>query len=245
MVLTSPSGYYVDVRPFKASHQPSSAQATASQANHGTFGGKLQWAFAGTSSVTDPASGKGITRWKHIVDSLTSAPEEDKGEMTVLANGDVLERGSMRDGQSGEMRAYEEVWKDVPMPGEMLMEMHVCVVLMIVGSGDEGAEKKGYAIRIGAWCQGILEVEGRVGVERWVYDDRVGDGAGKQEKWDRIVGIGKALAGSGKQKKWERTVRFGEGELPCEYLMGEKGFKEGKEVQSGGITWTVVEVSTW
>ncbi|KAF8316157.1 hypothetical protein DL93DRAFT_2040573, partial [Clavulina sp. PMI_390] len=103
IVLTSPTGWFVDVRIEKAT--PSNPES-------------LQWAFAGQAfhstiphpSIPNQEQSKGS--WLHLVDSKHPAGFQDSGVFEDLPDGLALEKGEMMDDGIGRVRAYEEVWKD-------------------------------------------------------------------------------------------------------------------------------------
>lgn len=78
-------------------------------------------------------------------------------------------------------------------------------------------------IKIGGWCQGILEFEEEITVERWQW---VQDPDESQGTWDRVV-------------------RFGKGALPCDVATRDEPLTLGTELQYLGLPWAVMEVSKW
>jgi len=91
LVLTSPAGHYVDIRPL-------------------IEGGSIQWAFAGTCTH-EIVEGVSTGTWTHEIDSQVDSIYQDSGHFTDLPNGDSLETGRMKDDEGVE-RDYEEVWHD-------------------------------------------------------------------------------------------------------------------------------------
>lgn len=167
LVLTSPSGYFVDVRIFNAPEYESSAFETTTPTPE-----PLQWAFAGTSShdTIDPESdGQPQSRgtWVHVVDSKHPSGFEDSGVFKDLPNGYSLEFGVMHDDGAGVAREYEEVWKDwAARPPHF-------TVARAESAGEvvEGGGTKGYYICMAQYAQGVVKDEnGRLGVVRWVKD---------------------------------------------------------------------------
>lgn len=146
LVLTSPTGYFVDVRIFNA---PKSSETP------------LQWAFAGTS-VHDTVNGQSHGTWVHLVDSKHPSGFKDSGTFKDLPNGDSLEVGVMHDDDLGVVREYEEVWRDwAADPPDF-------VVSQALGEGAQG-----YYIRMAQYAQGVVKDEaGRLGVSRWVKGTR-------------------------------------------------------------------------
>ncbi|KAI9820194.1 MAG: hypothetical protein M1827_005816 [Pycnora praestabilis] len=144
--------------------------------------------------------------WTHWVDSHSSHPEDvnDEGDMFTLRDdhgeggnggggdggtdgegeegvgkkmkGDVVERGTMIDPETGMVGAYEECWRDLVIQSVSREEegKRVGVVLRTVegdehGSGVSGVSVRGMIIRVGDWCQGLLKIGDEVTVERWKY----------------------------------------------------------------------------
>ncbi|KAL8854479.1 MAG: hypothetical protein Q9221_000750 [Calogaya cf. arnoldii] len=225
LVLTSPRGFYVDIRVFKE-QQPSSDPKT--------FDGKLQWAFAGTKT-SEQTDGRTISTWFHPIDSLSDDPPPDKGEMLELDSGYVLEKGESVDAKTGERTEYEELWEELLSTFSKTQDSwRRCVVLKTVE--EEGV--KGMAIKCGSYCQGILKNKGAVTVERWEFV------RGERAGWhERTVRFGEGVL------PCERLVQEGlvDEKLPregCIYWdLAEK--KEGDRVTVGGVEWVVEEVARW
>ncbi|KAL9033578.1 MAG: hypothetical protein Q9180_005874, partial [Flavoplaca navasiana] len=144
LVLTSPRGYYVDIR-INKSPQPSSDPRT--------FDGKLQWAFAGTKTSIEKDA-RTISTWHHPIDSLSDDPKPDVGEMTELENGDVLEIGQTINEDTGEVIKYEELWEELLPQFWSQDSWRKCVVLKTL---NEDKACMGMAIRCGSFAQGILK----------------------------------------------------------------------------------------
>ncbi|KAL9640120.1 MAG: hypothetical protein Q9204_000837 [Flavoplaca sp. TL-2023a] len=172
LVLTSPRGYYVDIRINKYP-QPSSDPRT--------FDGKLQWAFAGTKTSIEK-DGRTISTWHHPIDSLSENPKPDVGEMTELENGDVLEKGETIDEDTGVVTHYEELWEELVPHFWSQDSWRKCVVLKTL---DEDKDNMGMAIRCGSFSQGILKRKEGIMVEQW--DFVCGEHAGRYE---RVVRLG-------------------------------------------------------
>lgn len=157
LVLTAFNKTYVDIRLLLPS--PSSNPISPPSASELPDGTTLYWAFAGTSSH-DSLTKK--AKWTHTVDSRYPDPSDvvDHGAFETLGNGDTIERGTMRDLDDGNVKAYEEVWRDGAADGAE------CVVLEL----DEimgGVRAVGVVVRLGDWCQGILREGEKVTAERW------------------------------------------------------------------------------
>ena len=91
----------------------------------------------------------------------------------------VLERGKMRHPESGEIREYEEAWKDPPV---LAVDGRCASIVLETKPNASGA--KGMVVRVGQFCQGICRVGAVVVVERWAWTEnggwelsaRIGDG---------------------------------------------------------------------
>ncbi|KAL8766978.1 MAG: hypothetical protein Q9209_006390 [Squamulea sp. 1 TL-2023] len=176
IVLTSPRGYYIDIRVF---NEPQLDLSSDSK----TFDGQLQWSFAGTKE-TSQIEGRTISTWHHPIDSLSDNPKPDKGEMIELEDGDTLEKGESVDEETGEAVRYEELWEELPLNSMGAEAGPTCIVLKT----DEahGVERLGMVIRIGGYCQGILKDIQGITVVRWEWVE--GEGSGK---WERTVRFGR------------------------------------------------------
>lgn len=218
IVLTSPRSNYVDVRMMK---DQSTGRGLGEPGVPNTST-KLQWAFAGRSESYVDSDGRRFSTWHHWVDSKTDDPALDRGEMITQENGDALEKGTTVEPETGEEYSYEELWTDLPLntlgTGE---KARVCTVLRTT---EAETQRRGIVIRIGGWCQGILKKRDEVSVERWQ--------------------LGERGASSGNDG-WNRIVKIGIDELPCGKILNTENPREGQQINYAGISWAVVEVSTW
>lgn len=91
LVLTSPEGYFVDIRPLKESGTSSilplpGVSRDVVEPIPGTADiSRLQWAFAGRAVTTERPDGTQHCAWTHLVDSQTTAVEDevDEGIMEI------------------------------------------------------------------------------------------------------------------------------------------------------------------
>lgn len=213
LVLTSRNSTYVDVR-FALTGKPTSPTDPHF------------WAFAGTCETTvggiedsNLTSGFECTahgKWAHPIDSMKLFDAVDEGDMFLLANGDVMEVGMMRNPKSGLVELYKEYWA-VPAPKPRSVTPSV-----VVTTEDRG---KGIIVRVGNYCQGIYQSsDGELfWLERWAREGGTGDG-----KWIR---------------DHRSTTRTGEVEsdLPTLWTVDDSR-KTGDEVKANGRTWKVTEV---
>ncbi|KAL9009370.1 MAG: hypothetical protein Q9173_005595 [Seirophora scorigena] len=208
IVLTSPDRFYVDIRAFKKAD----------------LSNPIQWAFAGTSESVRESNGRCFSTWHHWIDSQTDDPALDRGEMITQDDGDVLEKGTTVDPDTGEEESYEELWTDLPLAsGSASEHSRICVVLRA-----EEVEKgmRGMVIRIGGWCQGIMKKNGAVSVER---RQRVEHGETNNQD----------------SKQNSTTLRTGPDALPCKHILELDKFEPSKKVDCGAFIWKVIEISTW
>lgn len=104
-----------------------------------------------------------LTRAKfvHVVDSRV--PEDplsvqDEGLFNKLGNGDYLETGAMMNPATGQIMAYEEIWRSLPCATDN--------VVLLESSGDKD---KTFLGRIGKWFQGIGTMDGQLSAVRGEY----------------------------------------------------------------------------
>lgn len=161
--------------------------------------------------------------WHHWIDSKSDNPPIDEGDLWPQPNGDVLERGTQLDPVTGVEGKYEELWGDVQVRVvEGDGEQRVSLVLKV---DDRDHDARGLVVRVGQYCQGILQVGDKFTVERW--------------EWMSLADE------PGLQGRWGCKVRIGDGSLPCDQVMNLEGFYDGAIVQSGGLEWRVIEDYRW
>lgn len=198
LVLTAPTGEYVDIRiKLSAPSTSDSPETTAALSSTPTNdprsvppGSSLSWGFAGLASRTEDGKGG---RWSRVVDSRTAvldpSGEADEGQEETLPNGDTKEWGVM-DGKN-----YVEVWRSLD-----------------VGSAPEvWVAKKagggGMVVRIGEWAQGVT----REGGEVCAFRAYLGEG-----RWEDVFRLGRkgAFPGVGGMKDgWVVVGGISGGEL--------------------------------
>lgn len=227
LVLTSRSNHFVDIRIFHPTtpdqpplpDDPSDSSAIS----------RLEWAFAGTLSSTPAKLSRtgeilkpAHTIWNHWIDSTTTNPVKDEGDMYPQSDGTVLEYGSMPHLKTGKVTKYEECWEDVE---PALVGDEEEFVSWVLTCGDPELETIGMLIRIGEVIQGIVRKGGEVSVVRW--------------EWD-------AKADEEEEAEWERTVAIGRLEVPGVLFEGGENIVKGVELMgSDGLDWICVEAFEW
>lgn len=164
---------------------------------------KYNWVFAGMARKHEG----GRASWEHWIDSKSDHPEEDAGVMSVLPNGDTLEKGAMLN-DDGVKEAYEEVWRDVRVDPEraiVLVRLRDKDQLATDGSVLKTASSKstslvtgpttpnkeeadvviGMVVRVGRWCQGLVKIDGSFLAERWEQSSESG-------RWTLVHRLGDA-----------------------------------------------------
>lgn len=223
IVLTAPSGKYVDIR---FSTLPRSEEQAA-QAIKAKVGGKI-WGYATAGmSTASVVPGKGVcpaydctvyATWEHPIDSSGSFGK-DGAHMLLLADGARMEVGFML--IRGKMQMFMEYW--VTPPGGPDCTEKPCAVMELSDSGESGSPirkgAKGMAIRIGHYCQGILQHGDEFWYERWEL--REGD------------------------SQWIKDTRSNTpgtevGILPCRW-MTESARTTGETIKMDGREWIVSE----
>ncbi|KIY73975.1 hypothetical protein CYLTODRAFT_485106 [Cylindrobasidium torrendii FP15055 ss-10] len=122
--------------------------------------GSLDWAFAGHRFSKDNK-----TTFKHVIDSRAEDASNisDEGTNVPLPDGRTLESGSMVNPATGQMTAYEEIWRDE----EAEDWLFAC----------NTSESAWYA-RVGRWHLGL----GRTESDFWAWQARLGE----DDKWELL-----------------------------------------------------------
>ncbi|KAK5939638.1 hypothetical protein PMZ80_008017 [Knufia obscura] len=232
LVLTAPSGEFVDIRFPK--------DATSSQE---TLGHQSFWAFSGEAITTFYDAGPqqhavdmpytAHCKFLHNIDSRggESIARGDVGDMFLLMNGDCVEMGKVLNPMSGQIELYKEMWCSAEELSDHDGEddSTTCVVAHV--SGPTGIE--GTMIRLGGRVQGITARHDQKGtqiveVERWI---RGGSHQVKPKQHDREdVSAG----------PWCRDNRSS-GFLPAGWL-SMPGRQIGVRLERDGLVWQVTEV---
>ncbi|EGO58838.1 hypothetical protein NEUTE1DRAFT_78313 [Neurospora tetrasperma FGSC 2508] len=259
MVLTSPSGRFVDLRIFK--EDPSSPNHTSVFINPNSHTGsepdaeeaktlplsRMDWAIAGTSTHTSTRPTIGVL---HTEAGGGPSPDEaaaDEGDMyRIPGEGNeklALEKGRMVNPESGQEEEYEEVW--VPDEEGATEPLYVnCVVWEL---DDKLKNKKGRVVKVGRWAQGISRRGNELLCERWKW----AGGENKESVWRLEARVKGYVGGEEKRKVDEKDgsyldepLVFPEALIPEMISVGEPG--KTKEVgdtvkESKGDVWTLVE----
>ncbi|KAI9775169.1 MAG: hypothetical protein M1835_005912 [Candelina submexicana] len=230
LVLTSQTSHFVDIRLLKPQPDNDSPSSRSFEA--------LDWAFAGISSTTpshpsNPES-PAHTVWTHLIDShAPSAPDtvQDEGDIFPQPNLDSLETGSMINPATGQMAAYEELWRDIEIPCSLQ-----CSVVLETRNKDSEKGERGMIVRVGGWCQGVVtDTNGRCTIERWRFVGSDGGGIGSSDEHEAEAWVG----------DWRRVARLGDANLPCVFTFDETDLREGSEVKGTNERWAVIESSSW
>ncbi|KAK5053148.1 hypothetical protein LTR84_002122 [Exophiala bonariae] len=210
VALTVPSGRYVDIRfQLNTEIRGSAIKDSGEFPGYATAGMSFTHMPQGTESCAAYESTIHV-QWEHSIDS-SRAFDTDGADMYLLSNGDTMEIGFMM--LRGEWKMFKEYWLDgspEPNPSYMAMEL-------MPSSGNNS--EKGMVIRIGNYCQGILQNDSDLWVERWQTDS------------------------NGEWKIDARSTKSHEAVLPCQWSAVE-GRKLGDSIEFGDRSWKVVETST-
>ena len=229
LVLTSPSGLFVDLR-ILAHCMPDTGPDDTRERPFSA----IDWAFAGRS-LRQPARLDGVTEacWTHWVDSRTSdaLSVHDTGLCRTLPNGDELEIGVMRDPE-GVVRPYEEIWRDkivTPLRAAVFVCSQNASAIYSASVGDIDTilphEICGMIVRAGTWFQGVFR-DPQLGIDG---DQRLFTA----ERW-RLTNDG----------TWQRIFRTGKYNLPVERLNSASVSTalEDLSFSEGGLYWRCIEL---
>ena len=163
LVLSFPSNHFIDLRPVKSFRS-------------------LDWGMAGYQSTIQTAGGdksiyladdSNAATFIHIIDSRV--PEDPlsvqvEGLFNKLPNGDDLETGTMMNPNTGQMMAYEEIWRTIPVTGKGFVLLE-----------SIGAKNKTFIGQIGNYFQGIGLIAGKLNAKRCEF---------KNGNWETVFSIG-------------------------------------------------------
>jgi hypothetical protein len=213
LALTAPSGKYVDIR-FKLSSYDQS-NCNAFQENFSGF------AAAGLSTARILPGTENCPPYECAINvvwepSLNFDQDFSLGnaDMYLLSNGDVMEVGTVE--RNGKTHMFKEYWIG-PKPEAKQLP---CVVIETKGGNDDEA-LIGMVIRIGDFCQGIIQDKGKeMLLERWEF-------IGQEGKWARDT-------------RSKTSVSEEETMLPCKWAIGEVR-SLGDSIFIDGRRWEVTE----
>ncbi|KAJ4382378.1 hypothetical protein N0V86_002713 [Didymella sp. IMI 355093] len=237
LVLTTPRKAFVDLRYLKPTSPSESALP-----NHGEAH-RLDWGFAGVSHSTpakpahDTDTAFNHASWTHWLDSRVPINEPippDHGDMYDLGEGLFLEHGHAWHPHLGRVAGHEELWRDVePQATHNEEGGKVCVLLRC---HDEGERVRGVVVRVGRFCQGILQRGAECTTERWEFD------AGRvPDEESTVDGLECVRQDNG----WKRTARTGDAFVPCTATFRTEIVQLGGRVRYGGLEWVVEEAWVW
>ena len=188
LVLTAPTGQYVDIRIKLPPTEPPTTTSQLSETlindpAHIPPSSTLAWAFAGSATRTEDGKGG---RWSRLVDSRTTEPEGevDEGQEETLPNGDTKETGVMGG------KEYVEVWRGLDVGSAPA-----------VWVSEKKGNEPGMVVRVGPWAQGVV----RDGAKASVFRARLVD-----DKWVDVHRVGKARAFpvvGGALEGWETVTK--------------------------------------
>jgi hypothetical protein len=228
LVLTSPSSTFIDLRLLKPL-SPDESPLPNVASNQYSIVRRLEWGFAGTSS-SSPSSNDLVAShsvWTHWVDSRFAVGSNhipaDEGDMYAIDDEFTLEHGAGPNPFTGNMHSYEEMWRDVPIKACYPATIKFCAVLRL-----QSDSVRGLVIRLGQYCQGLVQHGEEVSIERWEFVLRVDEN-------------GHTAGGD-----WTRVARVGTAFLPC--LLACRDLREeslGTVIKGAGDEWVVEEVGEW
>ena len=227
-MLTSPKKTFVDVRYFKPVKDGASALPNQGETK------RLEWGFAGTSSsIPSPSSPHekygefAHSSWTHWLDSRYRVAHPsipvDEGDMYSLSETLTLEHGFAFHPHLGRVAGHEELWQDIEAESTNEKGSKICVLLRCE---DDAQDVRGVVIRIGQFCQGILQYKSDTTTERWEFDFE-DEGTENEES------------------NWKRTARTGDLFLPCNVTFRPEILGLGGKVKYGNFEWLVEELWEW
>ena len=169
IALTAPSGKFVDIR---FSTLPVTGGDTQVKEQLGKIHGH---ASAGIATIFFPKKEDSDwpaynchahVRWQHIIDSSNEF-NTDGADMILLADGATMEVGFID--IRGTVKYFKEYWVVPPNKATD----RPCLVAELdtshMTTKTEGVAVHGMAVRIGDFCQGILQTDTEFWYERWEY----------------------------------------------------------------------------
>lgn len=274
LVLRSKRGYYVDVR-VRRGITPNEPELP----NEGGPIERLLLARAGRcgtdgKSQTEPPSRKRCAEW--IQETSVNSDQarnkevrEDKEEWKTQRSspvgfGQLVGQAVIADPVTGAPITFDELSIELPVSPVNCDGIRTSIVLRI---RDEERDVRGTVVRVGEWCQGILQIGHDISVERWKWVTKR-ESARYQHDYrhlphqetrntcklagrDSSDDIPRPSSGQeyGDRGEWERQVRIGSRWLPCSVTFVESmvlgSVQEGAIVQAGDMIWTVVERYVW
>ncbi|OAL00560.1 hypothetical protein IQ06DRAFT_146174 [Phaeosphaeriaceae sp. SRC1lsM3a] len=215
LVLTAPSGTFVDLRFLKPTSPSPSTSEDAT----------LEWGFAGhsRSALIPGKEREGVkhSTWTHFVDSRVPVGKEipiDEGDMYPIDEMRTLEHGHAFHPHLKAVKSHEEMWEDEDVTSTSTTAAEGKKRCVVLRCRNDVKGVRGVMVRLGKYVQGILVVGNEVTAERW--------------EWSA-------------EGEWKRTKRVGKGMVPCAVLVQEELMKEGVKVKFGEFEWFVEGVWEW
>lgn len=279
LVLKSNRGYYIDIRVRRRTNPKESELP-----NEGGPIERLLLARAGRN-ITDlkgPIETSLMEKRAEWIQgmSLSGKPAGDKGvkdnRKTQRSGSDQVDsmvgQAVIDNPATGEAIEFDELSIDLPISPNSRNGKRTSIVLLLQ---DQGRNVRGMVVRVGDWCQGLLQIGHDISVERWRWVPGQQPGKGRRRRlfrrprrqqdentvtlWGRDLLAtrsrhrpSRAGGKSCRKGEWERQVRIGSRLVPCGLTFVESiapnavdSVQEGAVVQAGDMIWTVVERYIW
>jgi hypothetical protein len=211
IALTAPSGKFVDIRfPLSPTSRRSPMPDPYEINGYATAGLSTPTILPGTGDCP-PYECAALMTWEHPIDSSRGFGKAS-AMMYLLANRDVMEVGTMEFG--GKLQLFTEYWVG-PKEGAKTLP---CIVMELKTKAEDSNGSRGMAIRVGDYCQGIVQDEQIFRLERWELN---GDQWVKDQR--------------------SNTLNLEENILPCEWMISQGG-KLGDCHAVDGRNWQITEL---
>ncbi|KAF2007038.1 hypothetical protein P154DRAFT_558959 [Amniculicola lignicola CBS 123094] len=270
LVLSSPSGWFVDVR-FLKPIPPNGTLVIppgTPELPQDFDTRRLEWAFAGHAS-SEPIAGVMYldqpvrhSIWTHWIDSrfhAFSPPSQippDEGDMYTLPSGDVLEVGSGLHPVTNHMVAYEELWRDIPILSTRSQDIVNYISANASGiplssmapplpsfNGSPTGLKHCILLRLQNASPAMQERGLIIRLGQYIQGFYKRGEENCVERWEYKIHVN-TVSGDRVEGEWEKVAWCGGLLIPCSTLFEGERVKEGMRVSHAETVW-VVEESFW
>lgn len=112
----------------------------------------IDWAMAGIKEWLNTEADPPKARFTPILTTRSELQNADEGTFSTLDNGDILETGEMLDPNTGRVRRYSEIWRDLPINKGSVF------ILEGIGTSDAPTIQRAWLAKMGNYQAAVAKI---------------------------------------------------------------------------------------